>query len=432
MSIYNSLYAGMSGLNSNSNNIGIIGDNIANINTPGFKASRGQFEDIFAQSLVGAGSATGSQVGIGSRLMGVVPILTQGGLQTTGSATDLAINGNGLFVLNPDDGGVSYTRSGQFLIDKDGYMINPNGLRLQGYQADSEGNITGELSDIRTIAGSSMPSSTTEAEFALNLKSDDEIIAGGFDIDNAHDSSNFSTGITAYDSQGNPRTLNLFFCKVADNQWDVHVLVNSNELDPPGPGEYTDLTEGLANRSLTFNENGTLAAEPDFSTTALDIPWSGGVEAGSITLDFGTPGTADGVTQHSRDSHVVSQSQDGHAAGDLMNFSINQEGILFGTFENGNTRALAQVALARFPNEAALSRNGGNLYAETPGSGEAILGTAASPDLGKINSNYLELSNVDLAAEFVNLILSQRAYQANSRVVTNANTLLTELVNLIR
>lgn len=443
MSIYNSLYSGISGLNANGNNISIIGDNIANINTPGFKTSQGQFEDLFAQSLIGAAVATGDQIGMGSRLSGVAPVFTQGGLQSSGLATDMAINGKGFFVLNDSRGDLFYTRSGQFLVDQEGYMVNPDGLRVQGYLADESGNITGELSDIMTTSQSSLPIATTEADFIANLDAEDELLLDDlgalipFDVTDPFGTSNFSTGITVYDSQGRSHLLTMFFQKTdaGDNTWDVHILASGEELGYPD--EYVDLTDPAITGyggtiELAFGAEGELLVEPGFSDAPLDIPWAGGVNGGEIMFDFGTIGEVDGVTQFGAPSLIESQVQDGRAAGDLISFNTNKEGIIFGTFSNGDTRSLAQIALAHFANDTALARNGGNLYSETPYSGTAIIGTTDSPHLGSINSSFLEQSNVDMAAEFVRLITSQRGYQANSRVITGTNTLLGELVNLVR
>jgi len=442
MSIYNSLYSGISGINTNGNNISIIGDNIANLNTPGFKASQGQFEDLLAQTLTGAAVATGAQIGMGSKLSGVAPIFTQGGLMASGQFTDMAINGKGFYVLSNERGEDFYTRSGQFIVDKEGYLVNPDGLRVQGYLANEEGAITGELGSITTTSQSSQPVATTIAEFVANLDAEDELITDDlgalipFDVADPFSTSNFSTGITVYDSQGRGHLLTLFFQKMdVDNTWEVHILASGEELGYAD--DYVDLTDpaitGYAGSTeLIFDSIGNLLDEPDFSDTGITIDWVGGVDPGDIIFDFGTITEADGLTQFGAPSLMEDQTQDGRAAGDLITFATNKEGVIFGTFSNGDTRALAQIALSHFANETALARQGGNLFAVTPYSGEAILGTSESPQLGTINANFLEQSNVDMAAEFVNLITSQRAYQANSRVISGTNTLLGELVNLVR
>ena len=439
MTIFTSLVSGVSGLNTNGNALSIIGDNIANMNTTGFKTSQPVFDDILSQSLVGATSSAGNQIGLGAKLAGVHQVFAQGGLQASPSITDLAINGKGFFYLRDATTGQDfYSRSGQFLVDKDGHLINANGFELQGYLADDEGTITGEMGTINLSSHSSIPEATALVNVVGNLDPETEAQpVGDFVPEDPFNTSHASIGVTVYDSQGIDHILQFFFCKTAANTWDVRILAKADEIDAAPAGDvYFEVTDPLlaGSRVLEFDVNGALASSPAFDAGGVlgGIDWLGDVSDGSMTFDFGTVGDTDGMTQYGQSTIFSSTQQDGHTAGVLVDFTIDKEGILHGIFSNGDNKNLAQVALASFQNEVGLFRRGGNLYIQTPDSGDVTLSSPEHPALGSINANFLEQSNVDMAAEFVRLITSQRAFQANSRVIGTTDTLLSEIVNLVR
>lgn len=429
MTILTSLFSGVSGLNANSTDISVIGNNIANMNTVGFKASRTSFADVLSQSLSG-GTGT-SQIGRGVFLSSVNPIFTQGSFETTSNALDLAIDGDGFFLVEDSSGAVFYTRAGQFSIDKDGNVVNPEGLILQGYQVDSAGNITGTIDDLNLSSSTSPPRATENVEISANLDSSSTIPAA-FDVNDPTNTSNFSTAITVYDSLGNGHLTTVYFRKSLEtatgNTWEWYAVVDGSELTG-------GVTAIQAQGTLTFDTTGAMDT---VTTTSSDFDFSGGAtQSQAINFDFGSTlaggGTGlDGTTQFGSSSATVFLNQDGYASGALEGFSINQEGSITGLFTNGQTRVLGQVALATFNNPEGLTMMGENLYAESFDSGQPIIGAPNTAGRGDVISNSLELSNVDLGEEFINLIIAQRGFQANSRIITTTDEILGELVNLKR
>ncbi len=543
MTILSSLYSGVSGLTTNGNALSIIGDNIANVNTIGFKTSRASFADVMASSLAGAGS---KQIGQGARLSSIEVQFTQGSFQTTSNPTDLSIDGKGFFMLQ-DDNGVYFSRAGQFHFDKGGDLVNPSGIRVQGYGVDPNGNITGALGNINISGISSSPWATTEVIVDANLDSQAAILglnqtlasgpasattlvggetltidldgdgaqsitlaanttgaaiatdiqakvraltaaspanqaafdnfictynastgsykllsgtntaasavavtggtgqaalkldaaggatsSGAFDVDDPIDTSNFSTALTVYDSLGNPHQLSLYFRKDTINDWSWYAVVNDAD-NGNGTGD-----EVQARGSLSFGSSGELAkiSPVTFTTGGFDFQ-GGALQDQTVTFDFGTAvadgGTGvDGLTQYGLTSSATFQSQDGYTSGSLRNISISSDGVMVGSFSNGRTSTIAQIALATFQSNEGLTRIGGNLFLESAGSGQPIVGQPSSGGRGNISSNSLEQSTVDLAQEFVNMITSQRGFQANSRTITTTDELLQELINLKR
>lgn len=429
MTILTSLFSGVSGLNANGSAISIIGNNIANMNTTGFKASRASFADVLSQDLAG-GSGT-SQIGRGVFLSSVNPTFTQGSFETTSSALDLAIDGDGFYIVKDSSGGTFYTRAGQFNMDKNGNIVNPEGLILQGYQVDSAGNITGTIDDLTISSSTSPPRPTANAEMAANLDSSSTIPAA-FDVNNPTSTSNFSTAMTVYDSLGNGHLTTVYFRKSAEavtgNTWEWYAVVDGSELTG-------GVTAIQAQGTLDFDTTGALDT---VTTTLSDFDFSGGAtQSQVINFNFGSTiaggGTGlDGTTQFGSPSATLSLNQDGFASGALQGFSINQEGIITGLFTNGQTRVLGQVVLSTFNSPDGLTMMGKNLYAESFDSGQPIVGAPNTAGRGNIFSNSLELSNVDLGSEFINLITAQRGFQANSRIITTTDEILGELVNLKR
>ncbi|MDX1763887.1 MAG: flagellar hook protein FlgE [bacterium] len=428
MTILGSLYSGVSGLSVNGNALSIIGDNIANVNTIGYKTSRASFSDVIAASLSGVSN---SQVGQGTRLTSIDVQFTQGSFLNTTSPTDLSIDGKGFFVMR-DDNGISYSRAGNFKFDKDGFLVNPNGIVVQGYSVDSNGNVTGSLGDINITGVSSAPNATSTVELDANLDSRSTTVGAAFDVTDPITTSNFSTAITVYDSLGNGHQVNAYFRKDAANTWSWYAVVGAND-NANGTGD-----EIQAQGTMNFTTSGLLdsVSAVTYPTGGFDFT-GGAVQDQIIDFDFGTPVTiggsgGDGVTQYGLDSSATYQNQDGYASGDLRNYSVSNDGVITGNFSNGRTVAIAQLALATFQSNEGLTRIGGNLFLESSRSGQPIIGQPSSGGRGKISSNSLEQSTVDLAQEFVNMITSQRGFQANSRTITTTDELLQELINLKR
>ncbi|HET6515436.1 MAG TPA: flagellar hook protein FlgE [Thermodesulfovibrionales bacterium] len=424
------LYTAVSGMNANGTSLSVIGDNIANQNTVGFKASTVAFGDVLSQTLAGvSGSA---QVGRGVLVSSVNPQFTQGSFETTSSALDMAIDGDGFFIVN-ENGANYYTRAGQFSLDKDGNIVNPDGLVLQGFQADATGNITGTLGDLKMATTQSVASATSSATVAVNLDATAQVPGAAFTLGTPPTTPanyNFSNTISVFDSQGGAHDVTLYYVKTADNAWTVHYVHD----DPANPGQLVE----AGTQDLTFGKDGSLT--DDNSGTAINFDFGGSVTSPqAITFNYGTgtgetpAGTGlDSTTQFASSSAVINLTQDGYSAGSLKNVSISQDGRITGVFTNGQTRTIGQVALAKFVAPTALTKLGKNLYAQTYDSGQPLVGAAGTSGLGSIVSNSLELSNVDLAQEFVNMISAQRGFEANSRIITTTDELMQEVVNLKR
>lgn len=407
MAIISSLYTGVSGLNANGTAMSIIGDNLANANTVGFKSGRASFGDIMSQNL-GGGSGN-MQVGRGAMLTGVSSLFTQGSFQTTDSGLDMGIDGDGFFVVEDPNGASFYSRAGQFSVDKSGYLVNPEGYRVQGYLASSTGSITGAIGDISLSASSLPPVATTSGTITANLNAGDSVPSvGPFNANNSA-TYNFSTGMTLYDSLGNGHMENLYFVKTAANAWDVYA---------PGSTAAGGLLGGLTFSAAT----GALTAG---SPLAATFNYAG---TSAVNASFNLSST----TQYGAASNIVAQNQDGYPSGSLRSVSVDQSGIMSGLFSNGMTRAVGQVALGNFQNPNGLSKFGRNLYASTLDSGQVIVGAPGTGRFGQVLSNSLELSNVDMAGEFVKMITYQRGFQANSKIITTSDEMLSELINIKR
>ena len=422
-----SLFTAVSGMDANGESLSVIGDNIANENTIGFKSSDVSFGDVLSQSMSG-GSGT-SQIGRGVQMTGVTPIFSQGSFQTSSNGLDLAIDGNGFFMVNdPNTGARSYTRAGQFSLDKNGNIVNPDGLDLQGYLADATGNITGTVGNLDVAAVQNPAVATTTANITANLDSSVTAAAawtfvGGTTSPPAATQYNSTTTVTVYDSQGGAHPVNVYLAKTANNAWTAHYVYTD------AAGNYQ---QAATTQNLTFNTSGALTADNDAATAFV---WGGGVANGAITFDYGTStaegGTGlDGTTQYNSPFAVLNLIQNGYAAGALKNIAVGQDGTITGVFTNGQSRAVGKLALANFIAPTQLTKLGRNLYAESFGSGQPVIGAPDTSGLGKIDSNSLELSNVDLAGEFVKMIAAQRGFEANSKMITTSDQLLQTLTNL--
>ena len=401
-----SFQQGLSGLNAASKSLDVIGNNVANANTVGFKQSRAEFADVYANALNGSG--TGS-AGIGVKVADIQRQFTQGNITNTENPLDIAINGNGFFRLS-NSGAITYSRNGQFQLDKAGYIVTSSGERLTGYVADSNGALqTGALTDIQINSADLAPKASTKVSNVLNLDLRKPVITAAF---NANDPSTYSqvVPISVYDSQGNPHTIQSYLIKSAANTWTVRTTVDGTTDVTPTPVP-----------QLTFDTNGRLTGASSHSIT---LPTPIVPAAMPITVDFATS------TQFGNDYSLNSQVQDGYASGRLSSFSTASDGTIIGRYTNGQAKALAQVVLAKFANPNGLAALGNNQFAETSDAGVPVIGKAGTGGLGVLQSSATEDSNVDLTAELVNMITAQRYYQANAQTIKTQDQVLQTLVNL--
>ncbi|NMM28515.1 MAG: flagellar hook protein FlgE [Glaciimonas sp.] len=417
-----SFQQGLSGLNAASKNLEVIGNNVANSSTVGFKQSQAQFADVFANSLSGAGA---SQIGIGTKLNTVAQQFTQGNVTASNNPMDIAIKGGGFFIMDVN-GAKFYSRNGQFQLNKDGYIINADGAHLTGYPADASGNIPtsgGALGSLqintadlapRATGGGLTPPKAMAALLALNSGSLPPSTTTFGRLDPT--SYNESTQIPVFDSLGNSHMLQTFYVKTATaGAWNVHAV-----LDP----ELTSSTSVLVG-SLTFDSNGKLTNVPTtLAITGLTYPAAGGATAPNLAIDFA------GTTQYGSKFSVNKFTQDGFASGRLSSFTTGADGTITGTYTNGNNAALGKVALANFTNPNGLQSIGNNLWSATAASGAALVGSPNTASLGVLRSLAVEESNVDLTAELVNMITAQRIYQANAQTIKTQDQVMQTLVNL--
>lgn len=381
-------------------------------------------------------AANGQRVGGGVEMGGPETLLGQGSLQQTGRALDLAVRGRGLFALRGTHDGIEgtyYSRDGRFGLDKDGYISNPEGLRLQGYPIDSAGVASRTAGDLQ-LDLAAPPRATTSVTMGVGLDAN-SAVSPGFDPTDPTTYA-YQTQVTVYDSLGASHTADVYFVNNGGGQWEWHAMVDGGELNGGVAGTQTEIGTG----TLTFNTDGTLQAEGGGPITADFI---GATPGQTIALDLGDA-IADGGTGLAGSSQfagtdparptsqVKSLAQDGFGAGNLVDLSLAEDGTVTARFSNGNTRDVARVALAVFGSEEMLQRAGSQLFIQTNASGEPLLGAAGEGARGSISGGALEASNVDLGSELVTLIAYQRAFQANARTVTTADEMLAEIANLKR
>ncbi|HVY27852.1 MAG TPA: flagellar hook protein FlgE [Polyangiaceae bacterium] len=435
--VLRAMYSGVSGLRAEGEALGVVGDNIANVNTTGFKSQRALFEDVLGHSIL-AGTAS-SMPGSGVKVGDIQQMFTQGTLQNTGVSTDVALNGDGFFVVKGTVDGLSsnfYTRAGTFNIDRDGYLTNPAGLKVQGYAANGDGTFAASISDVKAPTAALPARATENIEVTANLDAAATPIdtaTNPWDAQNPANTSNFSTTMTVYDSLGNGHTMDIYFRKsdTVANTWDYHVLAKGDDVVGGTPGQNFEIGTG---GTMNFTTNGALNT---ITGNNITVDFNNATAGQAIALDFGTPigagGTGlDGTTQFAGASNVSSQSQDGYASGDFSGVAIDGTGVVQGLYTNGQKIAMAQLAIAKFRSNDGLGRAGQNLWIETRDSGTAAMGTAGSGGRGATSAGALEGSNVDLAEEFVGLIQHQRSFSANSKTITTADEMLQELINIKR
>ncbi len=414
MGLYASFYASLSGLSANAGTLSVIGNNLANLNTIGFKGSSGTFQDLFNASLGALGTQGNGnpiQIGLGTRLGGITQNFGQGSFQSTSNVTDMAVSGQGFFTLTTRTGGRAYTRAGNFTMDRDGMLIDNNGSNVMGWNRQGNAISTnGTVVPIQINVGStSPPAATTTINSTTNLDA------------NAATGAVYTTPLQVYDSLGSAHSLLFTYTKTAvAGQWSLNVTTDGGATVAGYPP------------TIQFNASGVLttpAANPTLTITG----WTNGATSPPTTWEIfnGAPPVAS-LTGFAAPSTTSNTVQDGYGAGTIRSLVVDQDGVLIGNFTNGQTVPLAQVALATFANQNGLSKQGDNNWNETLASGAGNIGAANQGGRGTVLGANLELSNVDVAEEFTKLIVAQRGYQANGRVVTTSDELLQETLNLKR
>lgn len=410
-----SFQTGLSGLNTSSRDLDIIGNNVANASVTGFKNSRGEFADVFAASLSGASA---QQIGIGSQVAGVAQQFTQGDIQVTNNPLNVAINGNGFFRLD-NSGSITYTRDGQFHLDNQGFIVNPQGIKVTGYGVDANGNIvTATPGPVQISAANIAPQVTSTFDIGLNLDSRSTPPATAVFNPLDPTSFNFSTSGTVFDSLGNSHALTTYYKNTGPGTWSVYGAIDGSVANANiGGGAGLPIT-------LNFSTAGVLTGVPAMPLNASVVVGGGATTPLAFTLDY------TGTTQYGAAFGVNNLAQDGFTSGHLTGFNISDTGIVLGTYSNGLNRNLGQLVLASFRNAQGLNPLGNNQWAETAQSGLPIVGVAGTGSLGVMQSSSVEQSNVDLTNELVNMITAQRDYQANAQTIKTQDTILQTLVNL--
>jgi flagellar hook protein FlgE len=404
-----SFQQGLSGLNVAAKSLDAIGNNVANASTVGYKSARAEFADVFAASLAGGG---GVQIGIGAQVAAVKQQFSQGNIVTTSNPMDVAINGSGFYRLSTG-GTTSYARNGQFSLDRDGYIVTNSGARLTGYPADALGQIVASTPiDLQLSLANISPQVTSTASLGLNLDSRETVPTAAFNLADPA-TYNSSTAMTVYDSQGNAHTLTMYFRKTAANTWSVYGSANGAILNAGAP---------LG--ALNFNSAGVL---PATATMNVSIPMTNGAAS---PLAFPLTFPTSEMTQFGVNFAVSGLTQDGFTTGRLAGFAIGSDGVVLGRYTNGQTRAQGQIVLANFTNAQGLVALGGNEWAESSESGQALVATPGSGTLGTLQAGALEEANVDLTEELVKMITAQRVYQANAQTIRTQDQVLQTIVNL--
>jgi flagellar hook protein FlgE len=414
---------GLSGLNASSKNLDVIGHNIANSNTTGFKASRAEFAEMVASSM---GAGGGANYGIGVEVAAVAQQFSQGNVTVTGNNLDVAINGNGFFKVQQPDGSSAYTRAGNFKLDKVGDLVTNGGAQVMGFKVDpATGLSTSEAQPLSFPTGAPIQAKQTESiKATLNLDARAKDAAG----DPAATPpiaptprSTYGTSINVYDSQGVATPVNLYFMKTGTaNTWNVYTTLDETAQPATSP---------LG--TIAFDENGkidTTTSTLSLTVTPTANPNAGG--AAPAVVDFDVEIDLSGASQFGSKFAVADLSQNGYASGDLTSINISNDGMVMASYSNGVTRAEAQVALANFRNPQGLLAVGGNNWVESSDSGAPVLGKPGDGNFGALRSGALEDSNVDLTAELVNMMTAQRAYQANAQTIKTQDQVMSTLVNL--
>ncbi|WP_375195253.1 flagellar hook protein FlgE [Sphingobium sp.] len=438
MSLYSALYAGVSGLGAQASAMATVADNITNVNTVGYKGVSAQF-----QTLVTDGRASSSYSAGGVSAAPMALISKQGLLQASSSLTDIGIDGAGFFVVRSGtdaNAEVAFTRAGSFVPDSQGYLRNAAGYYLQGWPLDADGKYVdnGNLNTLEPIRPSALTGSaqpTTKVALRANLQSTAEPITGAYvtgAMASGALSPQFSRSVEVYDAQGTSHTLTFNFVKTAANEWVAEISGDPADITSVGG---TAITDGvLASGTVKFNADGSLdlAGSDPALFADLDIGWANGAGSSPIRLSLGSDDGLDGLTQFGSDSALLSSTVDGGMLGTVASVEISDTGIVSAIFEDGTSRAIYQLPIATFQNPDGLTRISGNAYQMSQDSGNFAINKPGSLGAGNIAAGALEASNVDLAQEFSNMILFQRAYSASSKIITTVDDMLQEVSNLKR
>ena len=460
-----SLYSGVSGLQNHQTRMDVIGNNISNVNTTGFKRGRVNFQDMISQQLSGAakpteelGGVNPKDVGLGMTIASIDNVFTQGNLQSTGVSTDIAIQGNGFFILKNGDESF-YTRNGAFGLDCDGTLVNPaNGLRVQGWMAkeiDGEMIVTTSATptDLKIPVGAKDPAKeTNNVNFACNLNKNTPEITNENDAKMV-EKGTWRTEQVIYDSFGNKHMLEVSFRRVVGNpnQWQASVQIDPDNADYTQTRVGLGTTDGMENIFfVNFDNYGALQSVTDSAgnlsnlegqiviQTSFAVPESNPDENGNpyrqtLSINLGTIGSFENtITQSASTSSTKAYYQDGYTLGYLDNFKIDSSGIITGVYSNGTNRVIGQIALATFANDCGLEKAGDNTYVETNNSGMARIGQSGIAGKGSLKSGCLEMSNVDLSEQMTDMIVTQRGFQSNAKTIQTADTLLETVLSLKR
>lgn len=418
-----SFQQGLSGLNATSKNLEVIGNNIANANTFGTKAARAEFSDVYAAALNGAGT---TNVGIGTNLAAVAQQFTQGNIKTTENPMDLAINGAGFFQVTDGVSPVTFTRNGQFKVDREGFIVNNSAQRLMGYPANGLGVIQpGQAVALQLPTGGVAPNATTEVAIELNLDSRQaSTIAGAAPFIRFNDRAtfNYATSMTMYDDKGQDVAITYYFQKEAADTWRVYATANG-ETVAGNAGDPQPVT------TINFSADGRTVVSPA-GPVAFDIPATVNAQGADtlpivgVLLDLGA------ATEYGSPSGVTNLTQDGFSAGLLTAISVEPNGVITARYSNGQSRPAGQIEVATFRNPQGLQPVGDNAWARTYASGDPTAGVPGDGNLGVLQAGALEESNVDLTAELVEMITAQRVYQANAQTIKTQDQVLQTLVNM--
>jgi flagellar hook protein FlgE len=444
MSLFGALMTGVAGLDANSQALSVTSSNIANVNTVGYKTGQADFSTLLASAM---GSGDISSAGVTATTS--QNVTQQGLLSTTGVATDLAISGNGFFVVSntPAAAGAStsqlYTRAGDFTPDANGDLQNSAGLYLMGWPLDASGNVPTNRTDLTAVNVNDLSGkaeATTTMSLQANLQSSTTATTTGYtagDMSSGTTTPDFQRTVNVYDSQGGTQPLQVSYLKTGANQWSYEVTYQGDASNLTSTATPADM---IASGTVNFNTDGSLASVVPSSgapatptgTTSISIPWSAssGLGAQTISLNMGTVGASDGVTQFDSASTLVSSSVNGALLGSVTGVSIDSNGYVSANFSNGLSQKIYKLPIATFANPDGLSAVSGNAYQVSDQSGTPTVGEADTGGAGTIQSSALEGSTVDLATEFTNLITTQRAYEASTRIITTASDMLDQLLQM--
>lgn len=411
---------GLSGLNAAARNLDVIGNNVANANTVGFKGSQAQFADVYANA---QGGSTGAAVGIGVKVAAIAQQFGQGNITATSNPLDMAISGQGFYQLD-NNGAIAYSRNGQFQMDQNGYIVNPQGHKLTGYPATNGVISTGSAGPLQLPTAAIAPLATSTSDVGVNLDSRATGIAAASPFDPTDPTTyTSSTAMSIYDSLGNNHVATLYFRKATApvNTWNTYMTVDG--LAPSGAAP-TPANTALG--TLDFSSAGVLTtpAAPGIITSPAIVLTNGATSGLTIDIDFST------TTQFGALFGVTTLNQNGYTSGQLNGFSTSADGTIMGRYTNGQSQPLGQVLLVNFANPQGLQPLGNNEWSVTATSGQPLVGVPGTSSLGILQSGATEDSNVDLTAELVNMITAQRVYQANAQTIKAQDTIMQTITNL--